>query len=187
MGILRAFLVSLARSKASPSGDGKQSDAVVAAPDSSRLDAIKKEVIDTLRKVVEVISKYAGSSLPEQARSAVRGFILSLPNRWASVNQSATNSPTMGPQHDGHVQETAIKLMTFGTESVEMLNGVAGVFGDTVERAETWLDRLRVIGVVQPKRDSVEHEAKKRKNKEQDIITPPVIQTSSSHENGKTK
>jgi len=187
MGILRAFLVSLASFKASSSENGKQSDAVVAPADASRLDAIKKEVIGTLRKVVEVISKYAGSSLPEQARSAVRGFILSLPNRWASVNQSAANSPTMGPQRDGHVHETAIKLMNFGNESIEMLNGVAGVFGDTVERAETWLDRLRVLGVVQAKPDEVQHEAKKRKNKEQDIITPPVLQTSSSHDTAKTK
>jgi len=186
MGILRAFLVSLARSKAT-TGDRNQSNAVVAPPDASRLDAIKKEVIDTLRKVVEVISKYAGSSLPEQARSAVRGFILSLPNRWASVNQSAANSPTLGPQHDGQIHETATKLMTFGNESVEMLNGVAGVFGDTVERAETWLDRLRVLGVVHSKPNDVQHEAKKRKNKEQDIITPPVLQTSSPHDTGKTK
>ncbi|CAO3694016.1 unnamed protein product [Umbelopsis ramanniana] len=186
MGFLRAFLVSLATSKAAAE-NGHASGTVMAPPDISKLDAIKKEVIDTLRKVVEVISKYAGSSLPEQARSSVRGFILSLPNRWASVNQSAANSPTIGPQRDGHVHETAIKLMNFGTESVEMLNGVEAVFGDTVERAESWLGALRVIGVVKPKQDSTQHEAKKRKNHEQDIIAPPVIQTSSPHETGKTK
>ncbi|CAM0137402.1 transcriptional regulator opi1 [Umbelopsis sp. WA50703] len=187
MGFLKAFLVSLASSKNTNSKDGKQSTAVVAQTDASKLEAIKKEVIDTLRKVVEVISKYAGSSLPEQARSSVRGFILSLPNRWASVNQSAANSPTLGPQSDSHAQETAIKLMTFGNESVEMLNGVAGVFGDTVDRAELWLDRLRGVGVVQPKVESSQHEAKKRKNKEQDIIAPPVMQSSSNQDIGKTK
>lgn len=187
MGFLKSFLVSLASSKNSDVKDGNQSTAVVAQANNSKVEAIKKEVIDTLRKVVEIISKYAGSSLPEQARSSVRGFILSLPNRWASVNQSAANSPTMGPQPDNHAQETAIKLMTFGNESVEMLHGVAGVFGDTVDRAELWLDRLRGVGVVQPKVESSQHDAKKRKNKEQDIIAPPVMQSSSNQDIGKTK
>jgi hypothetical protein len=34
--------------------------------------------------VVEVISRYAGSSLPVQARQTVRGFILNLPGKWVS-------------------------------------------------------------------------------------------------------
>lgn len=49
---------------------------------SSVLSSIKRDIVHTLRKVVEVISKYAGASLPSQARQTVRGFILNLPERW---------------------------------------------------------------------------------------------------------
>lgn len=79
MTILRNFLVSLATSS-TPS-----SSQTVARPSPSVLSAVKKEIIDTLRKVVEVISKYAGTSLPAQARSAVRGLIINLPGKWVSI------------------------------------------------------------------------------------------------------
>jgi hypothetical protein len=55
--------------------------------DRSVLSDIKKEVVNTLRKVVEVITRYAGSSLPAPARQTVRGFILNLPERWVTYNQ----------------------------------------------------------------------------------------------------
>jgi hypothetical protein len=40
--------------------------------------------VHTIRQVVDVVSKYAGGALPEPARGRVRGFILKLPQRWAS-------------------------------------------------------------------------------------------------------
>lgn len=42
---------------------------------------IKRDVVETVRRVVEIMGKYAGKALPVEARSAVRGFILSLPSR----------------------------------------------------------------------------------------------------------
>ncbi|CEP06922.1 hypothetical protein [Parasitella parasitica] len=124
---------------------------------------IKKEIVETLRKVVQVVSKYAGSGLPEQAKVSVRGFILALPTRWAILN-STTNSPTASPSM-GPVtaHETSMKLLNFGSESVEMINSVAHVFSDTIERAELWLNRLRVVGVagnrrnLQPSESEPEH------------------------------
>ena len=38
----------------------------------------------TIRQAVDVVSKYAGGALPEPARTRGRGFILTLPQRWAS-------------------------------------------------------------------------------------------------------
>jgi len=151
MTILRNFLVSLATSS-TPS-----SSQTVARPSPSILSAVKKEIIDTLRKVVEVISKYAGTSLPAQARSAVRGLIINLPGKWALVNdgRSTTVSPAASPQmrphgmdtpqHGAGSQDTAVRLLQFGGESVEMLNSVSGVFSDTIDRAELWLDRIRAV------------------------------------------
>ncbi|KAI9469726.1 MAG: transcription factor Opi1-domain-containing protein [Benjaminiella poitrasii] len=153
MTLLREFLVSFT------SNNNKS----VALNDNSNvtLTRIKKEIVDTLRKVVEVISKYAGSGLPEQAKAAVRGFILALPTRWAMLN-SKTVSPSASPSlrpinsnNDTHVQETSIKLLNFGGESIEMIHSVSDVFSDTIERAELWLERLRVVGVAGRSRTSI--------------------------------
>jgi hypothetical protein len=42
-------------------------------------------------------------------------------------------------------EEAAIRLLSFGQESVEMLNSVSTVFSDTVDRAELWIDRLKMV------------------------------------------
>jgi len=40
--------------------------------------------VHTIRQVVDIVSKYAGGALPEPAKTRVRGFILTLPQRWAT-------------------------------------------------------------------------------------------------------
>lgn len=146
MDIVRNYLVSLASSK--------DTKTVSTTTSSSTLSNVKKEIVDTLRKVVEVVSRYAGSGLPEQAKASVRRFILALPGRWATIQTSTTaspaSSPALGPHVQPHAQETSIKLLTFGDESIEMLRSVSGVFSDTIDRAELWIHRLRVVGVAGP-------------------------------------
>lgn len=65
-----------------------------------RLTDVRRDIVLTIRQVVDVVSKYAGGALPEPARNRVRGFILNLPQRWASkagptaVNIGAGSSST---------------------------------------------------------------------------------------------
>lgn len=54
-----------------------------------------------------------------------------------------TGEPQSAPQRSKGHEETAIRLLTFGQESVDMLQSVSNVFSDTIDRAEVWLDRLR--------------------------------------------
>src|SRR3954451_4212099 len=118
------------------------SRALVPSMASATLSSIKKEVIDTLRKVIEVVSKYAGACLPEQAKEKVRSFILNLPTRWASINyteHSSSPSPISSPQlapANGHplnqTTDYARRLLSLATESLDMLSSVAGIFGETV-------------------------------------------------------
>ncbi|CAG8683970.1 15972_t:CDS:2, partial [Racocetra fulgida] len=96
-----AALKSIIDSFTSPASSG-----ALISQSSSKLAAIKKEVVDTLRKVIEVVSKYASICLPEHAKHNVR-----------------TN------------------------ESLDMLRGVAGIFSETVGRAEAWVERLSSFGV----------------------------------------
>ena len=55
-----------------------------------QLHHVRKDVVQTIRQVVDVVSRYAGGALPEPARNRVRGFILHLPQRWASAANSSS-------------------------------------------------------------------------------------------------
>lgn len=74
MSLLRGFLVSLAT--APPQ---KQQQPVILA-------SIKRDMVTTLRKVIDIITCYASTALPYQAKAAVRGTILNLPSRWVKDN-----------------------------------------------------------------------------------------------------
>ncbi|KAG1445903.1 hypothetical protein G6F56_009751 [Rhizopus delemar] len=146
MNLLRRYLVSL---------NNSQNNSLISQ--DTPLPKIKKEIVDTLRKVVEVISKYAGTGLPEQAKAAVRSFILALPSRWAALHSKATSptaSPALKPVNSFH--ETSTNVLNFGAESVEMIQSVAHVFSDTIERAELWLNRLSVVSSTKKNEESMD-------------------------------
>lgn len=42
-------------------------------------------------------------------------------------------------------EDVALRLLAFGQESTEMLGSIHTVFDDTIQRAESWLERLRMI------------------------------------------
>ncbi|KAK9764834.1 transcriptional regulator opi1 [Basidiobolus ranarum] len=149
IGFLRQFLLNLSQ----PASNSTE----ITVVSSTTLESIKREVVETLRKVVEVVGRYAGSCLPGEARNRVRNFILNLPGRWATVNMhSATTSPNSSPllaptspaaHTSQNMSASAHKILTLATESLLMLLSVTGIFKDSVERAELWVDRLRSMGV----------------------------------------
>lgn len=86
--ILRDFIDSLQSYVIDPS----ESDAYISPTHMRTLHDVRRDIVSTIRQVVDVVSKYAGGTLPEPARARVRGFILHLPQRWASAaNASATH------------------------------------------------------------------------------------------------
>lgn len=183
--ILRDLIVKLNHGELDMSGTAVQN-----------LTNIKGDVVNTIRGVVDVIGKYAGSALPEPARNSVKAFILSLPARWATVNRSsAAGSPTgyfgsspsspsfspahisEGPQSPTHLTanaryrngagssreqmqvaataQAANRILTLAIESLDILRSVTIVFGESLDRADLWVERLRILGL-QRKR---QHEA----------------------------
>ncbi|CAG8524913.1 17289_t:CDS:2 [Acaulospora morrowiae] len=149
IAILRDIIFKLSN----PSADG----VMIQSSAPSTLAAIKKGIVDNLRKVIDIVSKYASKCLPDQAKQNVRSFILSLPTRWATINHSdfsATASPVSSPRlapintYPNHqTADYARRLLSLATESLDMLRRVGGIFGETVERAEAWVERLRAVGV----------------------------------------
>jgi transcriptional repressor OPI1 len=111
----------------------------------SRIEKIKQDIVDTLRKAVDVVSRHAGSALPEPARHRVKVYILSLPSRWAAASTPSQSSPgTDGAAANGMTreEETGWKVLTLAGESLQMLSGVMTVVGDTLQSAEEWAGRL---------------------------------------------
>ncbi|KAK9471412.1 uncharacterized protein V1510DRAFT_420460 [Dipodascopsis tothii] len=119
---------------------------------------LKAEIVATIRKVVTVVSTYAGAALPEPARSHVRGYLLRLPSRWAAASSqmdaprhrrtmSASSTGSVGSTATGATDATddpehATRILLFATESLDMLRGVMNIVDDTLDRAEVWCDRF---------------------------------------------
>ncbi len=116
------------------------------------LKDVKRDVIATVRQVVEIMSKYAGGALPEPARATLRSFILLLPERWASAMQqqegdindsTALTSTPGGTEMAASTAERAAKrVLTLANESLDMMRGATGVFKESLERAEAYVRQL---------------------------------------------
>lgn len=107
---------------------------------------VKIEVVETLKKVVNVMSKYAGNVLPFEAKRIVRGLILSLPNRWALINSSMariSDTPSESTQND------ACLVLKLAEESNSMLRNTMAIFGQTVSNTHK----------VQPPSDTIQTES----------------------------
>ena len=78
-----------------------RSGEVVSQHHMRTLNDVKRDVVDTIRQVVDIVSKYAGGALPEPARQRVRGFILHLPQRWASASRQGPEPTQPYPASTG--------------------------------------------------------------------------------------
>ncbi|KAM0793366.1 hypothetical protein ACM66B_000821 [Microbotryomycetes sp. NB124-2] len=180
---LREFIVSL--QSHNREGTNGTSDALVTASASAHLSQIKHDVVDTIRKVVEVVSKYAGAALPEQAKRYVRQSILGLPVKWASAIDGQRSSrassvaaasevstpraermedpsaptpaqdETMSAEDRARATQAALRptedaaerVLSFAVESLDMLRSVTSIFGESIQKAEDWIERLRIVGL----------------------------------------
>lgn len=76
-----------------------------------KLTDVRRDIVHTIRQVVDVVSKYAGGALPEPARGRVRGFILKLPQRWASkAGSGVVGAGGAGGIGGGGERESSMRL-----------------------------------------------------------------------------
>lgn len=106
---------------------------------SARIAELKTDVLKTLKDVVDVVSKYAGGALPENARILVRRHLTSLPQRFklASTSASGSSRNAEGDERDG-----ARRVMVLAKEGLDMMAQVSGVLDGTIVSAEEWCERL---------------------------------------------
>ncbi|KAF8142142.1 transcription factor Opi1-domain-containing protein [Boletus edulis] len=202
--ILRDFIDSLQSYVVDPSA----SDIYISPTHMRTLNDVRRDVVNTIRQVVDVVSRYAGGALPEPARARVRGFILHLPRRWANAANTsvahgiaegtpgassvagasagcsgnnrrglsgrhrkernaggpvrslsgtpvssrassplASSRTNMGRPTASAATRAAQHIVTLATESLDMVRGVTGVVKESLDRADAWVERLRIIGV----------------------------------------
>ncbi|KAH8921982.1 Opi1-domain-containing protein [Atractiella rhizophila] len=168
LAVLQNFISSL--SAPAPS------DALISPSAVHTLTQIRRDVVDTIRKVVDVVAKYSGAALPEHARRFVKQSIMSLPGKWAntirshdSMSQDGSVPSSPAPINlsaapgtlaagDGMTKENAEaaadRVLNFTVESLEMVKGINRVFAESVERAELWVDRLESVGLAQRQRNA---------------------------------
>lgn len=103
---------------------------------TSHLTALKTDILATLKKVVDVVSTYAGGALPDNARVLVRRHLTSLPQRF---RLASTSSPT---DRQSETVTGAKRVLVLAMEGLDMMSQVAGVVDGTVGSAEEWCERF---------------------------------------------
>ncbi|CAE6440457.1 unnamed protein product [Rhizoctonia solani] len=100
------------------------------------------------------------------------------PPRSNPTGDSGVYSARPGPRPPptaGTAAQAAHRVMTLATESLDMMRGVTGVVKDSLDRAEVWVDRLRVVGLQRGEQDTDEPMGPP---------PPPESSSGSSHQNG---
>ncbi|KZF20392.1 Opi1-domain-containing protein [Xylona heveae TC161] len=132
-------------------GEGRSRDASQALVQNSsrdpaalfaRIQELKGDVLKTLKSVVDVVSRYAGGALPENARDLVRRHLTSLPQRFRLASSSSNGTPSDSLQPASEAISSAHRVLVLAKEGLDMMSQVSGVLDGTLVSAEEWCERL---------------------------------------------
>lgn len=107
------------------------------------VQALKSDAIRTMKQVVDIVSKYAGGALPENARNLIHKYLTSIPHRFRLA--SLSSGPESGDGEQVPESETitnANRAMAMVREGLDLLAQISGVLDGTIMSAEEWCDRL---------------------------------------------
>ncbi|RVD80494.1 uncharacterized protein DFL_008391 [Arthrobotrys flagrans] len=146
-GVIREYDSDKSRANGTSGKDGgtDEGDDERSAQLQNKIETLRKDVIGTLKRVVDVVSTYAGGALPENARVVVKACITNLPRRWAlaakddnaGANASGNNMAVVVRR-----EEAGKRVLVLAREGLEMLHQVSAIVQLTLERAEEWCERL---------------------------------------------
>lgn len=109
---------------------------------ATRINSLKGDVLKTLRDAINMVSRYAGGALPENARVLVRRHLTSLPQRFRIATMSDANGQPASGDRDSAVRESAQKVLVLAKEGLDMVSQVSGVLDGTIVSAEEWCERM---------------------------------------------
>ncbi|RMZ75410.1 hypothetical protein DV738_g5500, partial [Chaetothyriales sp. CBS 135597] len=122
------------RSGQSPHQDDRER---IQAAMAVRIAALKNDVLQTIKQVVDIVSRYAGGALPENARNLVHRHLTSLPQRFSIANAQSADE-----ENGNETAQAAGRVMLLATEGLDMMTQVSRVVNDTLVSAEGWCERL---------------------------------------------
>ncbi|KAI0465200.1 hypothetical protein LJB42_000425 [Komagataella kurtzmanii] len=109
------------------------------------LNQVKNDIVTTVKRIVNVVSKFSGSALPEPARSNVREVLLKLPDNWANSvlplveGEGAGDSPaTANTTERSLLSDPNGRVLVLAQESLDMVTKVIKFCSDTLDRADQW-------------------------------------------------
>lgn len=137
---------------------------------TQQIQRMKTDVLSTLRHVVDIVSKYAGGALPENARNLVRRHLMSLPQRFRVAAAGTATESTQGSIADA-TAASAHRVIVLAEEGLDMMMQVGRVVDDTLISAESWCQRLRMP------RTTSETERTRAQQSEVASTNPPVSTT----------
>ncbi|POS86162.1 hypothetical protein EPUL_003105 [Erysiphe pulchra] len=109
---------------------------------SEKITALKKDVLKTLKEVVDIVSKYAGGALPENTRMLVRRHLTSLPRRFCLANSRPLEVSRKSDDANVKIIEGGQRILVLAKEGLNMMAQVSGVLNGTITSAEEWCERL---------------------------------------------
>lgn len=113
-------------------------------PKLSRV-AIRNDIITTIKKCFAMLSTLATNSLPTAASNHVRSTLLRLPSKWADQFSSDTIA-----ESDGKCESAVLAI---ATETLLSIQNITNTLADSVDRADSWVERFPNFGMRKRKRD----------------------------------
>jgi hypothetical protein len=107
---------------------------------ADRMKTLTSDIWETLKNVVQSVSRYTGGALPQNARQVVRTQLLSVPQRWQATSQSAPADN--GDEQHGEEVRGAQRMLAFAKEGLDMMGQITTVVDGTVQSAESWLGTM---------------------------------------------
>ncbi|KAL1867017.1 transcriptional regulator opi1 [Paecilomyces lecythidis] len=147
---------------------------------AQRIQALKEDVLATLKQVVDIVSKYAGGALPENARNLVRKHLTSLPQRFRIAFTSNPQPGSSSSSSDATIN--AHRVLVLAQEGLDMMAQVSGVVNDTLVSAETWCERLGRKRPARPSTEELEQSPRSNEPFPMDVKVPLHVETEQDHE-----
>lgn len=109
---------------------------------AERMKALGDDILNTLKTVVNIVSRYAGGALPDNASTLVRRQLLSVPYRWRTASQmtASASDPQNGPEAES--VRSAYRMLAFAKEGLDMMAQVSLIVDATIFSAERWLHSM---------------------------------------------
>jgi transcriptional repressor OPI1 len=136
---------------------------------NAKIAELKRDVLKTLKEVVDIVSKYAGGALPENARDLVRRHLTSLPQRFRLASSRSAESSRKGDSGDIEIRDGANRVLVLAKEGLDMMAQVSGVLDGTIVSAEEWCERLG-----RSKREETQAQAQNGEMEKPPLELPPM-------------